>query len=270
MADLIINGVARTDITLVDYSVGPSKVNYAIQWYKKAANPLIAQQQAQEKEIKVTCLVEDTTKDLALQKVSNLLKNFVNCSLGFTDIGQSFNVYMTNEPTITWYGDTDTGYDACRYIIEATLTAGRGYGSVITIGQDITFTDTSQVATINFTTIGNEFTPLIVRFKILNGATTDHLIYLAFNKDPVFEILNEYVTDQFALMDVGNGDLIEVNAETYKILANTVPDLSRFRGDFPIIAAPKVMQLNITFSAIFADEVAINTHVDILYKPRWF
>lgn len=270
MANLMINGQTRSDIVLVDYSIEPSKNTYTTQWRRNAANPIITNQQAEEKEIKLKCLVVGNTKDDALKNVSNLCKDLSQCSLRFSDTSFTYDVYMPNSPTITWYGDTDTGYDVCRYIVEATVSSGRGYTDSIRVQKTLTFTQGQKDASTTFNIDGNVSTPLVIDFQIVSGATTDHLVYFGLNASPNFDILNDYVKDKFAFLDILNGELVEVNSENFKILSNGVTSLSSFRGDFPFAKAPQQLTLNVEFAALMSGESSIVTNVWLQYRPRWF
>jgi hypothetical protein len=255
--------------TLVDKSIGTNKINTEIQWNHLAPEPIITDTTMGDKKITMKFLVEGSNELVARRNIGNLISELNNGIIIFSDSPLKYKIRLSGDPSITWFGDTDTGVDSYRYVVEIELAAGLAYGDREQITQTITINSGGDLtASIPFNIKGNYITPLVVSAQILGGATTSHLIYFGLNTDPTFEILNAYVKDKFAFLDMYNLDAFTVDSEQFKIKLNNSIYLPAFRGDFPFIK-PGDNDLNIKLAALMSDESSIDVKITINYLPRY-
>lgn len=253
--------------TLIDKTIGTSKINYETQWNRLASEPIITDTTMGDKKINMKFLVEGNSELIVRRNIGNLISQLNNGVIEFSDAPLNYRTRVSEEPTITWFGDTDTGADKYRYVLEIDVVTGLAWGENERISQVVSIGSSRQV-TVDFNIKGNYTAPLVISAEILDGATTEHLIYFGINVDPNFELLNEYVKDKFAFIDVGDSDIAEVDSEQFKIRLNGNIHLPSFRGDFPF-AKPGSNSLNIEFASLMSDEDLIDMRVIINYLPRY-
>ena len=258
---------------LTEYTFRTNKAEYTSYWSRLAPAPLITSLSFRERPLTVSILVGGLTKTGVLQSISNITKALSNANIKFNDTDFFYPVILDGDPEITWYGDPDTNIDGnnYQYLVKYTLSSGYGYLPTLYQTNTLVFNSTASQK-IDIVPQGNVSTPLNINMRLVSGVTTDTGFYVGVNKAATFNILDSFVTNQFAFIGLNNGDSAEVDTESFKTYRNNVITPLKFVGDFPMLPINHkgdTVSININPFAVMSDEHDITIEVTTSYKPRY-